>query len=535
MIPLHRKLALVGCALTFALWSAGAEAATRRVAVVVGSNAGGPTEKPLRYAEDDASKVAEVLTELGDVRTGDLFLVRAGGKSATLGALELAARRVALARQDPLDRTLLVFFFSGHSDGQALELGGDRLSFSELKAAIGAAKADVRLLIIDGCKSGAITQSKGGVRAEPFEIDLQDQLDATGEVLLTSSAADELALESREIRGSLFTHHLVSGLRGAADSSGDGRVTLAEAYRYTFEHTLSSAASSGARQHPGYDYRLAGKGELVLTEVAQPSAALELPEGIERALIVNVRRDQVLAELTSDNVRRLAVAPGEYAVRVWKGTQAYAARVTVAAAEVKKVSWADLVSVPSAPMASKGPERQDDALPDGVEGLSLEGRAEFGRGYLTVGERYQVFYGHHSAVAAGDFLFAQGKGHLPLSESDFYRRVGRADLATSYEARKTGAAVLGALSLGAMLGGVAYAFLGSEGCSLQPSDPNFGNVCVTQAAADGQSRGKVVGLTMVGGAVLLLGGSVVWANRHPVDLPGAAALADDYNTPWCAS
>jgi len=72
--------------------------------------------------------------------------------------------------------------------------------------------------------------------------------------VLTSSAADELALESREIRGSFFTHHLVSGLRGTADASGDGRITLSEAYQYAFDHTLTATASTGIRQHPGYEY-----------------------------------------------------------------------------------------------------------------------------------------------------------------------------------------------------------------------------------------------------------------------------------------
>ena len=63
-----------------------------------------------------------------------------------------------------------------------------------------------------------------------------DDLASTGEALLTSSAADENALESKEIRGSFFSHHLVSGLRGAADSSGDGQVTLAEASSKAIEN-----------------------------------------------------------------------------------------------------------------------------------------------------------------------------------------------------------------------------------------------------------------------------------------------------------
>jgi hypothetical protein len=319
------------------------------------------------------------------VHEGNLFLLKGGGKRALQEVIAQATELVAKVRENPADRSILIFYYSGHSDGEALELGSDRVSYAELRASLAATRADVRVVVVDGCKSGALSQSKGGVRAAPFEIRLSDQLDATGEVMLTSSAADELALESREIRGSFFTHHLVSGLRGAADTSGDGRVTLAEAYQYAYDHTLSATASTGLRQHPGYDYRLAGKGELVLTEVTQPSASLELPEGFERALIVLVRRDQVLAELTSDAARRLALAPGEYAVRVWKGTQAYAARVTVAAGEIRRVAWSELGAVPSPQVAGKGGRTETPEV-EGLESLSPEARVEFERKYLLIGD-----------------------------------------------------------------------------------------------------------------------------------------------------
>ncbi|HET9987121.1 MAG TPA: hypothetical protein VFQ65_01345, partial [Kofleriaceae bacterium] len=42
-----------------------AEPAVATYAIVVGSNAGGPGQTDLRYAEDDARRVATVLTDLG--------------------------------------------------------------------------------------------------------------------------------------------------------------------------------------------------------------------------------------------------------------------------------------------------------------------------------------------------------------------------------------------------------------------------------------------------------------------------------------
>src|SRR6185369_14805950 len=97
---------------------------------------------------------------------------------------------------------------------KALELGAQQVTFDQLKGWIGQVDADVRLLVIDSCKSGSLLQSKGGIRVNPFEIRMNDDLPNLGEALITSSAANESALESEEIRGSIFTHYFVSGLRG---------------------------------------------------------------------------------------------------------------------------------------------------------------------------------------------------------------------------------------------------------------------------------------------------------------------------------
>ena len=61
------------------------------------------------------------------------------------------------------------------------------------------------------------------------------------------------------LRGSLFTQALVAALRGAADFSGDRRVSLAEAYAYSYEQTVRAASKGGVVQHPGHDLDLAGQ------------------------------------------------------------------------------------------------------------------------------------------------------------------------------------------------------------------------------------------------------------------------------------
>ncbi|WP_338873560.1 caspase family protein [Myxococcus stipitatus] len=323
-----------------------AQAGTRRIAVLVGHNVGSGTRPPLRYAEADAVKLAGVLTDLGDVADTDLIVLRGKGLATVREALAAAARKVDALRGTPDTRVVLLFYFSGHSDGVALELGTERLLYKDLRDWLEATRADVRLAIVDSCRSGALLQVKGGRPGPSFELRLTDDIHSKGHVLLTSSAEDELALESREVGGSLFTHHLVSGLRGAADASGDGLVTLMEAYRYAYFHTVYATADvlTGA-QHPRYDYRLSGMGELVLTQLPSPGTALELPPDFERALLLHAGRGSVLAELGVGAVPRLAVPPGEYELRAWRGGQQHIGTVQARWGQVRKVRWEDLLPV----------------------------------------------------------------------------------------------------------------------------------------------------------------------------------------------
>jgi hypothetical protein len=270
-------------------------AETRRIAVVMGNNIGAGTRPALRFAEEDATKMAQVLGELGGIAPADLFLLRGSSLVTVQEALQTVQRRVASSRQS--GQTLVLFYFSGHSDGQSLELGRDRLSFADLRHWLQETGADVRLAFVDSCRSGGLLALKGGTPGPFFDIHVNDNMESTGEVLITSSAADESALESIELKGSFFSHHLMSGLRGAADVSGDGAVTLSEAYEYAFARTLSATTNTViGPQHPNYDYRLSGRGEIVLTRIRMPAAIIELPAGFDRVLVCDAESDRVIAE-----------------------------------------------------------------------------------------------------------------------------------------------------------------------------------------------------------------------------------------------
>ena len=139
-----------------------AHAETRRVAVIVGNNAGGPDETPLHYAETDAGKLARVLAELGGVAPDDLFLLQGKDLAALDDTFALAKQRIA---DVPRTRRIASSSSStspGHSDGIALELGRDRLAYADLRRWLAPTGADVRVALVDSCKSGALLAAKGG-------------------------------------------------------------------------------------------------------------------------------------------------------------------------------------------------------------------------------------------------------------------------------------------------------------------------------------------------------------------------------------
>ncbi len=333
-----------------------APAETRRIAIIVGNNAGSGDMPPLRYAESDAGKMARVMVELGEVPQDDILLLQGRTERELEQALTDAKERVQMYSRAPDVRTVLIFYFSGHSDGEGLEMGRDSLPFARLKAMMAGIGADVRVAIVDACRSGAGIKEKGARPAEAFTIKLADTLQTSGEVFITSSASNEAALESSEVAGSLFTHNLISGLRGAADASGDRLVTLSEAYRYAYDRTVSatSVLPVGA-QHPNFDFRLSGQGELVLSSLQRPTSLMVLPEGADRTLVTDLARDQVVVEVPAGPAREVALSPGLYGLRLFRGGSSFGGKIQLQEGQKRVVRWDELVAMSSSiTVARKG-------------------------------------------------------------------------------------------------------------------------------------------------------------------------------------
>jgi hypothetical protein len=298
---------------TFLLWSIGSvHAEVVRHALVVGVNKGSQELDPLYYAGEDAVRIAEVLAELGGFPSEGVTLLFDPDRATLDDALMRHADIAAASDED-----LFFFYYSGHADSTGLRLGAETVPYLELKRRIEAIPAEVRLGVLDACQAGGITRAKGMVPTAPFAS--QEELLTAGDAWLTASAADEAAQESESLRGSFFTHYLISGLRGAADR-GDGVVSLDEAYAYAYDRTVArTGTTQRGVQHPAYDFRLQGNGDLPLTEVDRASAHVVFPDDIAGVITVLQLPDETpVAEVAkrSGEPAKLGLLPGRYRLRL---------------------------------------------------------------------------------------------------------------------------------------------------------------------------------------------------------------------------
>lgn len=332
-----------------------------KIAIIVGNNKGMSSEKTLRYAISDAKKVYRTLRDLGSYQTSDMYIM-VGRKAAEVKQTlqQVKARLKQVKRRTPNRSTMLLFYYSGHADGKTLHLGSTKLGFPWLRKWMKHNPAQVRLAILDTCRSGQIIRTKGARRVSK-EVPLPPVIrNATtrGMALITSSGVREDSHELDQLRSSVFTHYLVSGLRGAADKDRDGHVTLREAYSYAYQRTISHTVflSSGI-QHPSFRNELHGHGHLILTKPKRASSRLLFEARLEGTyFILNKRRNKLLAELHKERGKamQLGLGAGEYTV-VRRSSRSYQVQmVQLRKGQQHKLQGGNMMALSYAWSASKG-------------------------------------------------------------------------------------------------------------------------------------------------------------------------------------
>ncbi len=388
-------------ALCASTWARRAVAEPMRLLVSVGHRAGLPGEAPLKHATRDAQRVRDVLTSLGGVAPSNAILLQEPTSAQLFAAIDRAA---ALARSHKPGEVTLVFYFSGHGDRERLHLGAERVSLKDLDARLGRVPAALRIVVADACRTNDV-RAKGVTVEEPFAISFDAGGTATGIARIHASADGEVAQESDELGGAVFTHYWLTGLSGAADRDGDGRVTLSESYAFAYDQTLyRSARASGVVQRPAAVFDVREGAPIVLTRLRSASAIRLPKQGDAHYVVYGLGSRTVVGDLwgASDRAVTLAVPPGRYVVHRRGGGRSAAVEISVGRSERRDLSSADFRAVSEEVLARKGGEVA--LYPDEV-------RVAYGAGVsrlVDLGHELELRYGH--AWDSGWALSVGGRG-----------------------------------------------------------------------------------------------------------------------------
>lgn len=191
-----------------------------------------PKVKDLGKCEADARAFGEFYSQ------GGASVITLLGRQATKrNILATAKKQFGNARKD--DK--IIFFFSGHGYPGGFcpqDMTGlpDGLTYDEVTSAMKASPASVKMIFADACHSGAIRKEQKVTNPKPGNV-----------LLFLSSRGSEYSGESRFMANGLFTKALLRGLRGAADTDANMKISARELFNYVNNDVKTR---TNDRQHP---------------------------------------------------------------------------------------------------------------------------------------------------------------------------------------------------------------------------------------------------------------------------------------------
>lgn len=238
-----------------------------RWAVIVGISRYKHHRLNLKYADRDAEELYNVLVTPNGGGFKQEHICKLTNEDATTGNITRALRSFL---KKPAREDLVVIYFACHGtpdfdrpgnvyllshDSDPDDIAGTALPMREIDLSLKEnLHAEKVVVLVDACHSAAI----GGGIGRRNAIDdstllnryLQEISRAKGGLaLLTSAEANEVSFEDSRWGGGhgVFTHYLLKGMRGAADTDGNGIITTGELFEYVRDNVKRA---TDYKQHP---------------------------------------------------------------------------------------------------------------------------------------------------------------------------------------------------------------------------------------------------------------------------------------------
>ena len=303
-------------------------AAARHFALIIGENASQTNQAPLKFADDDAFRAAELLSRF--VHEEDLVLLATTDQQSDLRFHSWRARASAPSRRhlakavDQLrgrlesarrqgHRTVLFIYYAGHVellDGYGnLTLADALLSHLELEEEVlQVLPADRIHFIVDACHAGALLAMRGQEGPTPRVRRIKRQarsmqaffqrMPHVGVIFSTSKA--ERTYEDVRYESGLFSHVVRSGLLGGADINGDRRISYRELRGFlngAFATVRPAVFQPNTFVYAPHEARLPGaEAQEIIVDYAAAST-IELPADLSGHLTLQDDRRLRVAEL----------------------------------------------------------------------------------------------------------------------------------------------------------------------------------------------------------------------------------------------
>lgn len=197
---------------------------------------------PLEYASKDATDFGKFLVEKGKFAQDHVLVLT--NENATRDKIRDAIGGNWLPSRVAKD-DLVVIFASTHGSPKELDVGGENflvahdsdsrnlyvtgIRFSDLAPEVKERTGcDRVVLLLDACNSGAANVGgKGLVRTGNFDV---SSLAGEGQIIISSSAANQRSFESKRCNNGVFTKHLMVALQRQGQ-----KTTITEAFNYLKE------------------------------------------------------------------------------------------------------------------------------------------------------------------------------------------------------------------------------------------------------------------------------------------------------------
>jgi len=199
-------------------------------AVLVGISEYEKSSNNLTYCHRDAIDMYEMLKRH---TTSDKLLLLTNQQAKHNNIVYYSKQLFRRAKPEDV----VIFFFSGHGNKNVLFTYDKSLYFSTLQGIFKQSVARRKLIFADACFAGTMRQpgNPGESASGKSGESASGKSSAGSNVLLfLSTRSNQYAQESSSLQNGLFTHYLLAGLKGSADTDGNDCVTAKELFDFVY-------------------------------------------------------------------------------------------------------------------------------------------------------------------------------------------------------------------------------------------------------------------------------------------------------------